>query len=429
MLIGIDASRANKKHKTGTEWYSYYLIRWLAKLDNKNQYILYSDTPLTGGLLDLGTPQYFPDSGCYEKIEFDQNGYQIIKSPNNNFKAKVLNWPFSFFWTQGRLSLEMVWHRPDILFVPSHTLPIIHPKKSVATIHDVAFESDQNIYQQEKVNEGAAKNYDFIINALVFLFTLGKYRANNIDYLRWSTKFGLKHAKKVITVSNYSKNDLIRWYRTDDKKLNVIYNGYNSFIFKKNDDQATVDKILAKYGINKPYLFYVGRIEKKKNIPKLIEAFSLLKQEHKDQNHKLVLAGKASYGYDEVTYSIQEFGLAGDIIMTGWVEENDLPYLFSGATAFVFPSCYEGFGIPLLQAMACGTPIITSCSTSIPEVVGEAALLTNPLSAKSMSDAMAKIINEAALRERLIEAGQERIKSFSWQKCAEETLKLLNSLV
>ena len=102
MLIGIDASRANKSRKTGTEWYSYYLIRWLAKLDNKNEYILYSDAPLTGGLLDLSTPQYIANSGCYEKIEFDADGYQVIKSPHNNFKVKILHWPFSFFWTDRK---------------------------------------------------------------------------------------------------------------------------------------------------------------------------------------------------------------------------------------------------------------------------------------------------------------------------------------
>ena len=427
MLIGIDASRANKSRKTGTEWYSYYLIRWLAKLDNKNEYILYSDTPLTGGLLDLSTPQYIPNSGCYEKIEFDADGYQVIKSPHNNFKVKILHWPFSFFWTQGRLSIEMLLHRPDILFVPSHTLPLIHPRNSVATIHDIAFEKEGDLYQKENINEEAS-NHDFIVNALVIIFTLGKYRANNIDYLRWSTRFGLKHAKKIITVSNYSKSDLVQLYQADESKIKVIYNGYNRFIFKKIDDQQAIDKVLEKYGIIEPYLLYVGRIEKKKNIPKLIEAFSLLKQEHKNSNHKLILAGKASYGYDETTYTIQEFGLASDVLLTGWVEENDLPFLFSGATAFVFPSNYEGFGIPLLQAMACGTPIITSCNTSIPEVVGDAALLINPLSAKSMAEAMGKIINDPFLREDLINKGQDRVKTFSWQKCAEETLELLNSI-
>lgn len=427
MIIGIDASRANKQHKTGTEWYSYYLIRWLAKLDSVNQYILYTDCPLRNGLLDLSTPQYISSPEVEEKVEFDSDGFQKIKSPHNNFKAKILDWPFHFFWTQGRLSLEMIFKRPDVLFVPAHTLPIIHPRRSVVTIHDIAFERDCNLYQKEAIKDDNGY-LNLLINIVVKIFTLGRYGANNIDYLRWSTKFGLKKAEKVITVSNYSKNDLVKLYKADPNKISVIYNGYNRFLFKKIDDQAKVMNVLEKYGVNGPYLFYVGRIEMKKNIPKLIEAFSILKQNNKDMDHKLVLSGKASYGYDEANYTIHEFGLADDVVMTGWVEEDDLPYFYNGATAFIFPSNYEGFGIPLLQAMACGTPIITSCSTSIPEVVGDAALLFNPLSAKSMADNMERVILDSDLRDKLIKNGRERVAIFSWQKCAEDTLKLLNNL-
>lgn len=427
MLIGIDASRANKSHKTGTEWYSYYLIRWLAKLDNKNQYILYTDTPLTGGLLDLTTEQYIPQSGAYEKVEFDNNDFQIIHSPYNNFKAKILNWPFNFFWTQGRLSLEMLAHRPDLLFVPAHTLPIIHPRRSLVTIHDIAFEREAGLYQEEAIKSDS-RPINFLINALTLIFTLGKYRANNLDYLRWSTQYGLKHARKVITVSNYSKHDLINYYKVDSNKISVIYNGYNSSLFRKIDDRKKIDEVLAKYGIDQPFIFYVGRIEIKKNMAKLIEAFYLMKQENKNINHKLVLTGKASYGYDEINYTIQEFGLANDVILTGWVDEQDLPYLFNAATAFVFPSNYEGFGIPLLQAMACGTAIIASCNTSIPEVVGEAALLFNPLSAKSIAEAIERVIVDIDLRNRLIATGEIRVKRFNWAKCAEETLGLINSI-
>lgn len=426
MLIGIDASRANRKHKTGTEWYSYYLIRWLSKLDSKNQYVLYSDSPLTAGLLDLGTEQYIAGQG-YEKIEFDKEGFQKIRSPYNNFKAKILNWPFGFFWTQGRLSLEMLFRQPDLLFVPAHTLPIIHPKHTIITIHDIAFEKEGSLYQEEQIKT-ENKSYNFLIQILAFIFTFGKYRANNMDYLRWSTKFGLDHAEKVITVSNYSKNDLVNYYKADSNKISVVYNGYNKLIFRKIDDKTEISKVLEKYGISRPFILYVGRIEKKKNIPKLIEAFSIVKQSGKLAGNKLVLVGKASFGFDETNYSIQEFGLANDVIITGWVEEADLPFLFNAATAFVFPSNYEGFGIPLLQAMACGTPIVTSCSTSIPEIVGDAAFLFNPLSANSIAEGIAKIINSEELRSKLIDEGRKRIQNFSWMKCAEDTLEQINKI-
>jgi glycosyltransferase involved in cell wall biosynthesis len=426
MLIAIDASRANRQQKTGTEWYSYYLIRWLAKLDSANQYILYSDKPLTGGLLDLGTPQYIPSSGCFEEVVVDKNGWQTIKCPFNNFKVKILKWPFNFFWTQGRLSWEMIWQRPDILFVPSHALPVIHPRRSVVTIHDIAFEKNNKFYQPEEINRESNQP---VLNFLVKLFTLGRYGAKTLDYLRWSTKYSLNHAKQIITISHYTKDDIINFYHTDDKKIAVIHNGYNRFLYKKIVDQVAIKKVLEKYSISGSYILYLGRIENKKNIPRLIEAFSIMRQNNPTVKHKLVLAGKASYDYDDTNYAIQEFGLTNEVIMTGWVDENDLPYFYSGATAFVFPSNYEGFGIPLLQAMACGTPIATSCCTAIPEVVGDAALLFNPLSVQSIAETMEKIIVDENIRHKLITAGEERIKQFSWQKCATETLNLLNKLV
>src|SRR3989339_594678 len=379
MVIGIDASRANRHHKSGVEWYAYYLIRWFAKLDSKNKYILYTDQPLRGGLLDLTGEQYMADESCCEKTEYDKKGYQIIKSPHNNFKAKILKWPFSCFWTQGRMSLEMIFNRPDVLFVPSHTLPIIHPKRSIVTIH----------------------------------------------YLRWSTEYALKHAYKIITVSNFSRKDLMDLYKADSEKIKVIYNGYNKTLYKNINDQKQVENILSKYGITQPYLFYVGRIEKKKNIPRLIEAFYVLKEKNKNIKEKLVLAGNAGNGYDEIKYQIQEFDLNNDVIMSGWLIEEDMPYLYNAASAFVFPSNYEGFGIPLLQSMACGTPIAASNTTSIPEIAREAALFFNPHNIKSMADSLEKIIIDKNLREDLIAKGYRNVEKFSWEKCAQETLKMI----
>ena len=169
MLIGIDASRANRDHKSGTEWYAYYIIRWLAKLDSKNQYILYTDKPLKGGLLDLATSQYFADGGKIEKIKVDKKSRQEIISPHNNFKCKVLKWPFTYFWTQGRLSLEMFFQPPDVLFIPSHALPLIHPKKSIVTIHDIGFTKEKALYRKEDLgpNYKATKK---ILNLFVCAF-------------------------------------------------------------------------------------------------------------------------------------------------------------------------------------------------------------------------------------------------------------------
>jgi len=428
MIIGIDASRANRPHKTGTEWYSYYLIRWLAKLDQENQYILYTDKPLTKGLLDLSTAQYVEGEDSQSGwIEYDQDGFQKIKSPYGNFKAKILKWPLRHFWTQGRLCLEMLIHKPGVLFVPSHTLPVFHPKKSLVTIHDVGFENDRCLYSKESIcREGGLARR--AIDLLARIVTGGKYGANSIDYLAWSTEFALKKARRIITVSEFSKQEIIKIYKADKKKIAVVHNGYNRSLYKKIENRERIEAVLESYGIDGPFLLYIGRLERKKNIPKLIEAFALLKHQNKDFKYKLVLIGNASYGYDEINYLIQEYALDDEVIMPGWVAEEDVPFVYNAAAAFVFPSLYEGFGIPLLQAMASGVPIAASEAASIPEVVGDAALLFDPNDVAAMTKAVSDIVSDARLRAELIEKGFKRAENFSWEKAARETLAVIKSL-
>ncbi len=418
MIIGIDASRANKKRKTGTEWYSYYLIRHFAEIDDKNEYILYSDEPFCKNLLDLG--------GCDNKSGEKKEGeYVNIKSPHNNFKGKILKWPMKYFWTQGRLSLEMLFNKPDVLFVPSHSLPLISPKKSIATIHDIGFEKNADLYRSDMI--GPENKYiKKIINFLARLVTLGKYTSSVLDYLRWSTAFTLKKAEKIISVSHFTKSELVKLYNADSDKIRVVHNGYNVDLYKKYSENEQ-EEVKRKYGIEGSFFLYIGRLEKKKNTPALIEAFAFLKDKKKDLNLKLVLIGEASYGYDEVNYMIREFGLDNDVIITGWIPEVDIPKICSAATAFIFPSMYEGFGIPLLQAMSCEVPVAASDISSIPEVVGDAALLFSPTSVFSISRAMEKIYEDEGLRNDLIEKGKRRVGDFSWRICAEETLaELLN---
>ncbi len=419
MKIGIDASRANRAHKGGVEWYSYYLIRALAKLDDKNEYILYTDKPLTGGLLDLVS-----DDQKGGEVEMDDNGFQEIKSTHNNFRGKVLGWPYNFFWTIGRLSLEMIFNRPDALFVPAHALPVFFPKKTIMTIHDVGFEREKHLYSKENIGPeyaGARKALDWLVR----IYTKGKYGANKKDYLGWSTEFALKRAKKIITVSGFSKKEIIGIYGTKPEKISVIHHGYNDDLYKKIENKENIKQVLDKYGISAPYIFYVGRLEKKKNILSLIEAFYLMRKENSDIRHKLLLVGDASFGYDEIKFAMRE---DDEVILPGWVPEEDLPYIYNGAALFVLPSFYEGFGIPLLQSMACGVPIAASDVASIPEVVDGSALLFDPSDIKSMADVMAKIIKNDDVRNELIRNGLERIKDFSWKKCARETLDEIEKL-
>ncbi len=428
MIIGIDASRANRKHKSGVEWYSYYIIRELAKIDRENQYILYTDTPLTGGLLDL-TEQC--DYGACEnssiEIVYDKKGYQVLNSPHGNFKAKVLKWNFSFLWTQGRLSLEMIFSRPDILFVPSHTLPFIHPRKSIVTIHDIGFINNTGFYSQDKMGPSGGF-YKKVVDVLARIITLGKFGANTRDYLLWSTKFALKKSKIVLTVSNFTKKEIIDIYGDKVKNVEVVHNGFNNKLYRIIHDKEKIQEVLDKYGIERPFIFYVGRIEKKKNTPELVEAFAIMREQNKELKHKMVLVGNASYGFDQVMQVAEDYRLENELVLPGWVDEKDMPYIYNAADAFVFPSKYEGFGIPLLQAMACGVPVAASWAASIPEITDKAALLFNPNSVDDINEALVRIIKDEPLRKELKELGAERIKNFSWQKTASEILKILNKM-
>jgi len=398
MIIGIDASRANLKRKTGTEWYSFYLIKNLAKIDKENKYILY--------LNDLPS------------LELQE----IIKD-NSNFSVKFLKWPFLSFWTLGRLTLEMIFNKPDVLFIPAHTMPLVYPKKTINTIHDIAFARNRNLYRSLGVKtEGPSSKK--IVEFLVQVFTLGKYHSESLDYLYWSTDFALRRAKKIITVSNFTKQDILNFYpKARANKISVVHNGYNDDLYKLARNHEKIKEKLEKYSIESPYFLYVGRLEKKKNIPALIEALSILRDSHPEIKEKMVLIGDASFGYDEVKYVIEEFNLNYDVLMPGWVDEEDLPYLFNGASAFIFPSKHEGFGIPILQAMACGVPVAASDIPVFKEVAGDAILYFDHQDKKAIAEAMAEIINNVELHKELTEKGLERVKNFSWKRCAEETLK------
>lgn len=402
MIIGIDASRANLKHKTGTEWYSFYLIKNLAVIDKKNRYRLYLNKE--------------------PSVELSK-----VVENNPNFSCKVLNWPFYSFWTLGRLSLEMLFNAPDVLFVPAHGIPFFSPKKTVNTIHDLAFLREFNLYRSEKVKTSSL-SLRRLIGFLVRLVTLGKYRATSLDYLYWSSSFALKKAAKIITVSEFTKKEILNFYpKTKEGKIKVIHNGYNSDLYRPMPENSFSDAVLEKYGLKKPFFLYVGRLEKKKNTPSLIEALSIFKENYPEAKEKLVLIGNASFGYDEVKYVIEEFNLDNEVVMPGWVDEADLPYIFSAASAFIFPTRYEGFGIPVLQAMACGVPAAISDIEVLKEVAGDAAVYFDRDDTFSMAEAMHLVSSDEKLRQDLIEKGLERVKNFSFEKCARETLSVLEN--
>lgn len=378
MIIGIDASRANREIKTGVEWYSYYLIEELKKLteQTEHQFFLYTDKPLIGELANLP----------------------------KNWQERILRWPPKYFWTKIRLSLEMLRKKPDVLFIPAHVMPIFFPQKTVITIHDLGYERYPEAYS---------------------------YFARN--YLRKNYRFAVTHAKKIIVPTEFTKKELINLYNAQSEKIEVIYLGYNDKIFKPIKDEKIINQVLEKYKIKKPYLLFVGRLEIKKGLKLLIEAYKLITDQL--PNLTLVLVGKAGFGYDKIIksqilkLSIRELGYLGD--------ENERAVLYAGAEAFIFSSLYEGFGIPILESMACGCPVVASDIEPIREIIfgkdpnqkkEDSAILVPVNEPEILAEKIKEILANQNLREKMISAGLKRVKNFSWQKCAKETLKIILNL-
>lgn len=403
MLIGIDASRANRILRTGTEWYSFHIIHYLVALDKDNDYVLYVDREVSADLA-------------------------AIMKPYKNVHFKKLSWPWPFFWTIGRLTIEMIFRRPDVLFVPAHSLPLVNPKKTLTTIHDIAFARESALYQKKTVRTDG-RNKRKLINSLIQIISRGQYGANSLDYLLWSTRHALKNARAIIAVSQFTKDEIIGVYsRRYADKIKVVHNAYDAEHYVFISDSEERRSVLQKYGIDTPFFLYVGRLEKKKNTASLVEAFALFKERHPSSSAKLVLIGNAGYGFDEVKYIIEEYNLGNQVIIPGWAEENDLPTIFSAALAFVFPTLHEGFGIPVLQAMACHSPAIISNLPVLKEIADNAAFYFNPRERNDILRAMDLVYSDKVLRESLIEKGIKRAALFSWTRAARETLAIIKNL-
>lgn len=365
MIIGIDASRALRPIKTGTEWYNVEIIRHLVKIDQKNNYILYSNKPPEAPLLNL------PD----------------------NVSWKIM--PFIRGWTMMRLSLEMMIHPPDVLFVPAHTLPPYLPKKSVVMIHDLGFIHNPELYPTRQ-----------------------------IIYHKLVTKFDAKYATHILAPTEYTKQDIIKTLGADPEKVTTVWHGYDQNLYqpKPLKDHPSIQ--------HTPYIFYIGRLETKKNIVNLIKAFQILREKDPSSSLKLILAGKPSHGYDKIQESINNLSLAlqKDIIQLGYLPEEEVSIYMSNAELFAFPTSFEGFGMPIIQAMACGCPVVASNNTCIPEITGDAAVLINPENPEDIADGMQKIIANKSFRDELKHKGLKQASKFSWDLAAKQTLEVLEKV-
>ncbi len=387
MRIGIDASRANLDAKTGTEWYAFQVIqKLLPKLSQRAKVVLYVKEPLNSSWPPL--PQ--------------------------GVTVRVLRWPPQLLWTQLRLAWEMLLQPPDILFVPAHTIPIISPRKTITTLHDIGFERYQALYDTRHIGPAW-------LSPIIRILTFGRYGSSELDYHRWSARLALRKAARIVTVSKFSKKEIIDQFKVDPEKIVVIPCGYNPE-FHVIKDQATIDRVHDTFALPKDFFLFIGRIEEKKNIKTLLEAYHAYRD--RGGTYSLALAGKPGYGYEAYSSLLKQKGVR----TLGWVPYRDLPILMNAAAGFVFPSAYEGFGIPILEAMACHIPVITSNTSAMPETAGSAALLVDPSNCLAIAEAMQTLEHDYSTRERLITAGVKHITQFSWEHTARQLGDLIAGL-
>lgn len=370
MFIGIDASRAFLRGRTGIEEYAYQTIWHLRDvIPETDTVILYVRKKVT-----------FADGRL--RWSYPEINFALPK----HWRVRGIWAPR--FWTQGALSLEMFLKPPDVLFVPAHTVPFVHPKKTVVTIHGLEYE-----------------------------FCKGAYSFWERLYMRFSIRFSGRAAEMVICVSQNTKRDVMRLYGVSEKKIRVIYEGYERAGIKNQESRIM-------HQIQTPYLLFIGRLEERKNIVKIIEAFEILKEQYSIA-HQLALVGKPGFGYKRIMYHVSCIMHRSDVIELGYVTAEEKWELLRNADVFLFPTLYEGFGIPVLEAQSAGVAVVTSENSSLPEVAGKGAVYVDPLSAESIALGIWKILSNTLLREDIVEQGRINVSRFSWKQCARETADVL----
>ena len=248
-------------------------------------------------------------------------------------------------------------------------------------------------------------------------------------HVAWSKKlipWSVRRADHVITVSEFSKRDLVNIYDIDPDKISVTYEAAEQDYFPR-DRELAKERIARSYGIERPFVLYVGRIQARKNLPLLIEAFAQVRRG--GLAYDLVLAGNSEWNGTPLSERIAELGLSQNVIMTGYVPREDLPWFYNAADVFAYPSFFEGFGLPVMEAMACGTPVVTSKGSSLGEIAAEAALLVDPTDVPAIAAALQQLLSDRGLREQLGRLGIQRSEQFRDERMARETISVYEKVL
>lgn len=370
MKIGIDIS-LTVGEKAGVGYYSANLVEALAKIDKKNQYLLY---PFFYHI-------YHP-SFKNAVVPSQGNFHLHMKKIPKKMIDRLWNSSIPKKWLLGNV---------DILHSTTFCSPKDHFGKLIVTIYDISF------------------------------LTFPEYHteANRMHCLK-GTIDAIKYADKIIAISHHGKAELVKYFNIDPEKIVVTPLAVKEFFKPSREEEK--NQILFKYNIPQNYIFFLGSYEPRKNIIALIKAYSNLPESIKDK-HPLVIAGGKGWLNADIN-ALVKLKSSTHIKHLGYVEEHDLPALYSAATIFIYPSFYEGFGLPVLEAMSCGTPVITSNTSSMPEIGGDAALYFDPTKTNQLEDLLLLLINNADLRENLRSKGLVQAKKYSWEKTAKETLRI-----
>lgn len=376
MLIGIDGNEANTGRRVGIGEYSFELLKQFKEFQ-----------------ISPASPKLPPRLG-----EAGQRGenfkFQIYlkDKPLPDMPKESSNWKYRIvkprkLWTQFGLPADLYIHRPwpDVFFTPSHYAPRFSPVPTAISIMDLSYIKFPQLFKKSDLYQ--------LVN--------------------W-TKYSAKKASRIFTISLASKNDIIREYKLPENRVVVTYPGLKPLSAKPKMTKGN-------------YILFVGTLQPRKNVSKLIEAFSKLNSKY--SNLDLCVVGKKGWLYEDILNAPKKFNVEKRVRFVDFVDNLELADLYRNAQCFVLPSLYEGFGLPVLEAMKYGCPIIISNVSSLPEAGGDAALYVNPEDANDIKEKIEKVLSDKNLREQMIKKGYEQVKKFSWEKTARETLKVLEGIV
>lgn len=369
MRVMIDT----RKSGFGITSYCENLISNLARMDQDNQYVI---------------------------IQNKNDRQKTIKA--ENFKTVYVSYPC--FSIKTLLFLHKVLHREriDVFHSPSIMFPLFGKYPIVLTVHDLI--------------------------PLKFYRGHSRYKLLPFWIIKLIISTALKKANQIITASQFTRNEILNFEPFFQKKINVIHNSLSN-TFRKILAKDEIQSVERKFSLCKRIILYTGSMKPHKNIDRLLKAFYQLKQKRDVDDVCMVLGGGEKENITRLKKLAVDLGIDGKVIFTGMLRTEELAGLMNLAEVFVFPSLYEGFGLPPLEAMACGTPVVTSNVSSLPEVVGEAALLVDPLNVQELANAKHRLLLDQKLRNKLIRKGFERIKLFSWEKTARETLQVYKTTI